>query len=134
MSEVDQGLYDLMMGDYSGGYNQYSKGALDAQLGVVDIDRNNNVLRDSMAEAGRLVGDAAEEAAIYYASGAAGELGGALLGKGLQAGSKLMCKAKPLLDAAQGGIRARGAAGEMSVLEKLQGNPDINRPWDADFA
>ena len=107
MSEVGQGLYDLMMGDYSGGYNQYSKGALDAQLGVVDIDRNNNVLRDSMAEAGRLVGDAAEEAAIYYASGAAGELGGALLGKGLQAGSKFMCKAKPLLDAAQGGIRAR---------------------------
>ena len=78
MSQVFQGIYDAMMGPQPGVYNPNAKGALDADAGLVDIDRNNNALRGSMAEAGKLAGDALTEAAKNYAAGKAAGIAGAV--------------------------------------------------------
>jgi RHS repeat-associated protein len=51
---VGQGVYDTMMGEQPGKYNPYSKGQMDAEAGLVDIDRNNNVLRDVLGLSGEL--------------------------------------------------------------------------------
>jgi RHS repeat-associated protein len=98
LHEIGQGIYDLMMGDQSGQYNQFTKGALDAQMGVVDIDRNNNVLRDSMGGGVAVLGELGKEAALYYAGGKVAEAGLGIAGAAV-------CKAKPLLAAAKDGIQ-----------------------------
>jgi RHS repeat-associated protein len=93
--QVGQGIYDLMMGDQSGQYNRYSKGALDAEMGLVDIDRNNNVLRDSMGGGLAILGEMGKETAKYYLGGKAAEVGLGIAGAAA-------CKARPLLGAAKG--------------------------------
>jgi hypothetical protein len=98
---LDQGgkaLFDLMMGDKPGQYNQYSKGALDAQMGLVDIDRNNNLLRDSMGQGLATLGDLGKEAAIYYAGAKLGEAAATLAGR-------VLCKAKPLLSGLKNALK-----------------------------
>src|SRR5208283_3897433 len=77
---IGQGIYDLMMGDSVGRPNPNMKGALDALMGVVDIDRDNNVLRDSMGVAAVAAGVVAKEAAQVYVGGKAAEAAGELLG------------------------------------------------------
>ena len=70
-SLVGQGLYDYAMGDNLGKYDQNTKGALDAQLGLVDIDAHNNILRDSAGLAAAAIATIAEGAAEQYVAGKA---------------------------------------------------------------
>jgi RHS repeat-associated protein len=74
-TEVGQGLYDSMMGDQPGQYDQNTMGAQRAAL-LGGIDRDNNVLRDSMGLGSALTADAAETAAEMYVGNKLMGLGG----------------------------------------------------------
>jgi hypothetical protein len=117
MRLVGQGLYDMMMGDSAGKYDPNSLGALDAQMGVMDIDRNNNVLRDSMGAALGAVGAIGQEIATAYAGGKAAE---AALG----VAGAAACKAKPLLqglgDALPTVAKAAGEGADLAAEELPQ--------------
>jgi RHS repeat-associated protein len=91
LSQVGQGLYDLMMGDQPGKYDQNTMGAQRADL-LGGIDRDNNVLRDSMGEGVAVLGEMGKEAAVAYVGGKVAEVGGALA-------ARAFCKAKPLFGA-----------------------------------
>jgi hypothetical protein len=81
--QAGQGLYDLMMGDQPGQYNPNVKGVLDAEMGM-GIDPGNNVLRDSLGEAGVVVAGMLDAAAEAY-----------LTGKILDLPAGTRCPAKP---------------------------------------
>lgn len=102
--QAGQGLYDMMMGDQSGSYNQNTLGALEAnELG--GIDPNNNVLRDSMGQGLAEAGEFAKEAALTYLGGKAGDVLGEM-------GGRALCKIKPLLKALGEGGGEEGAAAQ----------------------
>lgn len=94
LRDIGRGIYDFMMGDQSGRYNQFTKGALDAQMGVVDIDRDNNVLRESMGGAAETIGVMGKEAAQAY-------VGGKLAEAGLGVAGATYCRARSALGAAK---------------------------------
>ena len=78
MDDVGKGTYGLMMGDNPGQYDQNTYGAMRAQM-LGGIDRNDNVLRDSMGQVLRTLADLGQEAAKAYAGGKlAGAFGGAV--------------------------------------------------------
>jgi RHS repeat-associated protein len=116
LSQVFQGIYDAMMGPQPGVYNPNAKGALDADAGLVDIDRNNNALRGSMAEAGKLAGDALTEAAKYYAAGKAAGIAGAV-------GCRTIKGLKNLVGAAESDARM-----VPQIAQQAQGKP-IMTQW-----
>lgn len=93
----------MMIGDQAGHYNRYSKGALDAEMGVVDIDLNDNILRNSMGELLSMSDDAAEQLALNYAGGKLTEAGLGMTAAGI-------CKAKSALGAAKAAGRRAGGA------------------------
>jgi len=108
---VGKGFYDLMMGDSVGRPNPNMKGALDAQMGVVDIDRNDNVLRDSLGGVAVAVGVVAKEAAQAYLGGKAAEAAGELLGSALP-------KVGQIAKCLRGGTKA--AEGTSTALSTLR--------------
>jgi len=103
--QAGQGIYDLMMGDRPGSYDPNMKGSIEAAMGM-GIDRNNNVLRDSMGQGLATGGEMLMAAAEYH-------VGGKLAEAGLGVVAATACKAKPLLKAARftapvGELRAAG--------------------------
>jgi RHS repeat-associated protein len=82
-NELGQKLYNLMMGDEPGRYNQDTQGAQRAAL-LEGIDRENNALSQSISEAVGLAGDQATDA-----------LAGAAAGKLLGAAAGAVCKKIP---------------------------------------
>ena len=126
MRLVGQGLYDLMMGDRPGKYDPNSLGALDAQMGVMDIDRNDNVLRDSMGAALGAVGAIGQEIATAYAGGKAAE---AALG----VAGAAACKVKPLLQGLGDALpSAAKAAAEGANLAGEGAAPQLEFPFVKD--
>jgi hypothetical protein len=77
--QAGQGIYDWMMGDTPGRYDPNALGALMANEGM-GIDRNNNVLRDSIGEGLATAGGIGKEAALNLAGAKMGELAGHALG------------------------------------------------------
>jgi RHS repeat-associated protein len=121
MNQVGQGLYDMAMGDAHGPADPNMKGALDAQEGLVDIDRNDNVLRDSMGEAGALGAEAAELAGELYLGGKLSELAEGLRGCPLPTAAKsvpLRSNADLVQEAATRAENAIGGTGRFAGTDK----------------
>ncbi len=91
--QAGQGIYDLMMGDRPGSYDPNMKGSIEAAMGM-GIDRNDNVLRDSIGQGFATLGEVGKAAAESY-------LGGKLAEAGLGVAAAGVCKVKPLLRAAK---------------------------------
>ncbi len=91
--QAGQGIYDLMMGDRPGSYDPNMKGSIEAAMGM-GIDRNDNVLRDSIGQGFATLGEMGKAAAESY-------MGGKLAEAGLGVAAAGVCKAKPLLRAAK---------------------------------
>ena len=124
---MGQGLYDLMMGDRPGKYDPDSLGALDAQMGVMDMDRNDNVLRDSMGAALGAVGAIGQEIATAYAGGKAAEAALGVSGAGPRG------KVKPLLQGLGDALPwAAKAAAEGANLAGEGAAPQLDFPFVKD--
>jgi len=109
LQQAAKGLYDLMMGEDRGGhYDQNTKGALDAQMGNVDIDRNDNVLRDVLGGLGQEMGQGAGDLAEAEAGAKLLGLGGRVVCK---VASKLTKPVKGVVGALSEAVAAAEQAG-----------------------
>ncbi len=119
LQQAGKGLYDLMMGEDRGGhYDQNTKGALDAQMGNVDIDRNDNVLRDVLGGLGQEMGQGAGDLAEA-------EAGAKLLGLGGRVVCKVASKLTKPAAGVIGALSEAGAAAESSASKAASSGESV---------